>query len=71
MFAIAKDVKIQIQSKTFSGVPLNYRETENCALKILQTIHHGGRNQCAATVTALYEVIPTGLENKFITINLI
>jgi hypothetical protein len=23
-------------------------------------------NQVAATVTALYEVIPTGLENKFI-----
>jgi Ca-activated chloride channel family protein len=67
MFAIAKDVKIQIefnpkhvQAYRLIGYENRKLRPEDFTNDTIDAGEPGGH-----TVTALYEVIPTGLENKY------
>jgi Ca-activated chloride channel family protein len=67
MFAIAKDVKIKSNSiKTCSGVPINWLRNRKLRPEDFTNDTIDAGELGSHTVTALYEVIPTGLENKFI-----
>jgi Ca-activated chloride channel family protein len=67
MFAIAKDVKIQIEFNPKHVQAYRLIGYENRKLRPDFTNDTIDAGECSGhTVTALYEVIPTGVENKFI-----